>query len=62
MKWIKLENATLEQLSEELLGINSNGDILLGYYCINESVDKIPIIEMDSVWIVNPTHIIPKSE
>lgn len=62
MKWIKIEDATSEQLEEEVLGINSNGDILLGYYCINESVSKIPTIEMDSVWINNPTHIIPKSE
>jgi hypothetical protein len=62
MKWIKIEDATPEQLEEELLGLNANNnDILLGYYII-EPRRKIPMIEMDSVSLLNPTHIIPRSE
>ena len=62
MKWIKIEDATPEQLEGEVLGINSNGDILLGYYYTNNSIRKIPMIEMDSVSLLNPTHIIPRSD
>lgn len=62
MKWIKIEDATPEQLEEEVLGLNANNnEILLGYYTI-ESRYKVPMIEMDSVSLLNPTHIIPRSD
>lgn len=64
MKWIKIEDATPEQLEEEVLGIDINKEILFGYYFDEDDsgVDDRTMIYTDEIILYDPTHIIPKSE